>query len=124
MPITIDFSSGSLEQGSNMSKPEQHKTFINDLLGNGFIAKTIVEVGEDDAWSNVYFYNSSLSINDISSWDELQEYAIENEVYINVYDHNSKKRNGFWYDEDEVWIDMGAERIEEYENNVSNLHLE
>ena len=118
MAITIDFMAGDLEQGSNMEKPIQHISFINDLFGKGFTAKTISDEDEPDTWANIYFYNPTLSIADISCWQELEEYANENEVYINVYDHESKERNGYWYDEDEVWINMETEIVEEYEVNV------
>ena len=119
MSITIDFMSGDFEQGGNMDKPAQHTTFINDLFGKGFIAKTLLEEDDPDRWTNVYFYNSTLSMNDISAWEELGEYANENEVYINVYDHVSKERKGYWYDEDQEWIDMEENSGDEYEANAT-----
>ena len=118
MAITIDFIVGDLEQGCNMEKPFQHISFINDLFGKEFTAKTILDQDEPDTWVNIYFYNPTLSMDDVSCWQELEEYANENEVYIIVYDHESKERKGYWYDEDEVWINMETEIVEEYEANV------
>ena len=119
MAITIDFESGDFEQGSNMDKPAQHTTFINDLLGKGFTSKTIPDEAEEDAWVNVLFYNASLKIDDISCWDELGEYANENSLYIFVYDHDLKERKGYWYDEDQEWVDMTPGAREEYEANAA-----
>jgi hypothetical protein len=118
MAITIDISSGDLEQGSDMNKPAQHTTFISDLMGKGFSSKTITDEDDPDTWTSVYFYNPSVTMEDIASWDELGEYANENEVYINVYDHDSKERKGYWFDEDQEWIDMDTDSGEEYEANA------
>ena len=34
------------------------------------------------------------------------DFAIENELYVIVYDHNSKSRKGYWYDEEDEWIEQ------------------
>ena len=119
MAITIDFESGDFDQGSNLKKPAQHASFIKDLLGEGFKSKTILEEGEDDCWINVYFYNPSLTMSDVSCWDELGEYANENSLYVFVYDHALKEKKGYWYDEDQVWVDMESRECKEYEANAA-----
>jgi|GEM_PF-2679663 len=119
MPITIDFESGDFEQGSNMEKPVEHAAFIKAKVGKGFTSKTILEEGEENCWINVFFHNPSLSMNDITCWDELGEYANENSLYIFVYDHDLKVRKGYWYDEDQEWVDMTPGAREEYEANAA-----
>ena len=80
---------------------------------------TILDEGEDDAWTNVFFYNPSLSMSDISCWYGLGEYAKNNSLYIFVYDHELKERKGYWYDEDQEWLSMSPGTIDEYEKNAS-----
>jgi len=118
MAITIDFMSGSLKQGANMKMPDQHIHFIKSIFPTKFNSKIIFEKDDTNAWTNIYFYNPSLSIDDVSCWEELEVYAAAKEIYINVYDHKTKETKSFIYDEDEVWIDMETKLDEDYEVNA------
>jgi hypothetical protein len=34
------------------------------------------------------------------------DFAIHNELYVIVYDHDTKSRKGYWYDEDDEWVEL------------------
>ena len=52
-----------------------------------------------------------------SFYDELMDFSRENDLYVIVYDHNTKKRKGYWYDEEDEWVD--DEITEEMEKSIN-----
>jgi hypothetical protein len=41
---------------------------------------------------------------DPNYWELLKNFSRRYELYVLVYDHNSKIRYGYWYDEEPVWV--------------------
>ena len=41
---------------------------------------------------------------DPNYWEVIKKFSKINELYVLVYDHNSKIRYGYWYDEDDSWV--------------------
>lgn len=78
---------------------------------------------DNDGEINILMSYPELTFNDIL-WGELQEFGVSNMVYVIVYEHESKTRKGFWYDEDQEWVeqDMNEEdfrsTVESYEKNM------
>jgi len=91
------------------SETEKADTCVNvvvSLLGEPTKRVEVKDDEEDEESSYSILLNySDLSMNDVKIWDELQELGTDNEIYVLVYDHQTQQRNGFWYDEDDVWMD-------------------
>jgi hypothetical protein len=121
MAITIDIGSSNLVQSENLSLINQHIDFIASIWGHDIVSKTILDEQDANYWLNIYFYLPSVSKRSISQWDELENYAIENEVYIYVYEHDSKELNAFLFDEDEVWLEMEAKSGKVYEKYITDI---
>jgi hypothetical protein len=105
--ITIDFNSFWSEQ--DLLK-DSCIEFIQTILGPSKKV-TILKEDENDPESSfsVLLNYSEYTLNDFNFYEELMDFARENELYVIVYDHNTKSRKGYWYDEDDEWIeqDMG-----------------
>jgi hypothetical protein len=105
--VTIDFNSFWSEQDE---LKESCIEFIQNILGPSEKV-TILKEDENDPESSfsVFLNYSKYTLNDFNFYDELMDFARENELYVIVYDHNTKSRKGYWYDEDDEWIeqDMG-----------------
>ena len=41
---------------------------------------------------------------DPNYWELLKNFSRRYELYVLVYDHNSKIRYGYWYDEEPFWV--------------------
>ena len=102
--ITIDFNSFGSEQDE---LKESCIEFIQDILGPSEMV-TILKDDENDPESSfsVYINYSKFTLNNFSFYDELMDFARENELYVILYDHNTKSRKGYWYDEEDVWIEQ------------------
>ena len=102
--ITIDFNSFSPED-DNLK--ESCIEFIQDILGPSEKV-TILKDDENDPESSfsVYINYSKFTLNNFSFYDELMDFARENELYVILYDHNTKSRKGYWYDEEDDWIEQ------------------
>jgi hypothetical protein len=102
--ITIDFNSFWSEQDE---LKESCIEFIQDILGPSEKV-TILKDDENDPESSfsVYLNYSKFTLNDFSFYDELMDFARENELYVILYDHNTKSRKGYWYDEEDDWIEQ------------------
>jgi hypothetical protein len=120
MAITIDFMAGDYEQSRNRKKIDDHTSFIESTLGAGSLTKIIANKDDVDSWDNVYFFFDKLAFENIQCWDELEEYAKNNYIYIYLYDHNKKERKGFFYDEDDVWVNLPANEKVEQEYSKKN----
>ena len=81
--------------------------FIQDILGPSEKV-TILKDDENDPESSfsVYINYSKFTLNNFSFYDELMDFARENELYVILYDHNTKSRKGYWYDEEDDWIEQ------------------
>jgi len=102
--ITIDFNSFGSEQDK---LKESCIEFIQDILGPSEKV-TILKDDENDPESSfsVYINYSKFTLNNFSFYDELMDFARENELYVILYDHNTKSRKGYWYDEEDDWIEQ------------------
>jgi hypothetical protein len=100
--ITIDFNSFGSEQDA-LSKACVE--FIENIAGSSEKI-TILKEDEDDPESSysVLLNYSEYTLIDFEFYDELMDFASENELYVLVYDHNTKNRKGYWYDEEEDWV--------------------
>ena len=79
-------------------------------------------VNEDDSdpeagYSLLFFYKD-LSLNDFLFWDELYDFANETELYTIVYDHSTHIRKGYWYDEEDEWIEQEIGKQDSYLSNI------
>ena len=102
--ITIDFNTFWSEQ--NLLK-ETCIDFIHNILGPSDRV-TIKKDDESDSESSfsVYFNYSKYQLKGFGFFDELMDFAIHNELYVIVYDHDTKSRKGYWYDEDDEWVEL------------------
>jgi hypothetical protein len=102
--ITIDFNSFWFEQDE---LKESCIEFIQNILGPSD-KLTILKEDENDSESSfsVYFNYSNYQLNSFGFFDELMDFAIHNELYVIVYDHDTKSRKGYWYDEDDEWVEL------------------
>lgn len=102
--ITIDFNTFWNEQDELKDSCIE---YIYSILGPSE-KTTISKDDESDPESSfsIYLNYSNYTLNDFNFYDELMDFAIENELYVIVYDHNSKSRKGYWYDEDDEWIEQ------------------
>jgi hypothetical protein len=73
----------------------------------------ILKEDDDDPESefSVMMNYPGLTLDGFEYYDELMDYARENELYVIVFDHDTKYRKGYWYDEEQEWIEqfMGHE---------------
>jgi hypothetical protein len=106
------------------SEPEKADACVDivvSLLGEP--AKRLdVKDDEDDEESSysILLNYSHLKMEDIQIWDELQEMGTDNEIYVLVYDHETQQRIGFWYDEDDVWVERDMTGNDYYSKLMSN----
>jgi len=56
-----------------------------------------------------------LTFRDID-WGELRKFGLSEMVYIIVYDNENNVRKGFWYDEEDGWINQNL-------NELNNLKI-
>ena len=102
--ITIDFNSFCSNQND---LKESCIEFIQNILDTSEkITIQKEDVNDPESSFSVLLNYSMYSLNDFSFYDELMDFARENELYVIVYDHNTKKRKGYWYDEEEDWIEQ------------------
>lgn len=115
MPITINFNSIPAESDDLM---ENLDVQMDDSYGqpDKSLCKQEDE-GVDDSMWDCYYHYSKLTMEDVD-WNYLGLLGEENEVYVLVYDHESKTRKGYWYDEDAEWIEQNTGEILDYENLV------
>ena len=73
---------------------------------------------DPEAGYSVLFYYKDLSLNVFSFWDELFDFANETELYAIVYDHETHIRKGYWYDEDEEWIEQEVGEQDSYLSKI------
>ena len=113
MAITIHINS---IPGNSEDLIENFEVQMDDSYGqpDQTVCKAEDEGVEDSLW-DCYFHYANLSFDDVD-WDYLGLIGEENEVYVLVYDHESKTRKGFWYDEDAEWIEQQTGEISDYEN--------
>ena len=81
--------------------------FTESMIGSSKNLR-IVKEDENDTESSysVLFDYPDYNLDDFEFYNELRDFATENEVVVIVYDHDSKTRRGFWYDEDDEWIEQ------------------
>jgi hypothetical protein len=110
--ITIDFNSFWTDQND---LKESCIEFIQNILGTSEKI-TIQYEDENDPESSysVLLNYAKYSLHDFNFYDELMDFARENELYVVVYDHNTKKRKGYWYDEEEDWIEQEMDCSNQY----------
>lgn len=73
---------------------------------------------EEQSEYSALFYYKDLSLNEFSFWDELYDFANETELYVIVYDHSTHIRKGYWYDEEDEWIEQEVEEQDSYLCNI------
>lgn len=76
------------------------------------------DVSDSEAGYSLLFYYKDLSLNDFSFWDELYDFANETELYAIVYDHSTHIRKGYWYDEEDEWIEQEMGKQDNYLLNI------
>lgn len=101
--ITIDINSFWSEQ-NELSK--SCIEFVESIAGSAEKITILKEV-ENDPESNysVLLNYPDYKLVDFKFYDELMDFARENELYVIVFDHDTKHRKGYWYDEEEDWIE-------------------
>ena len=57
----------------------------------------------------IWFHYKSINMADFEFWTALETFAVKNEKYVVVYDHQNNKRKGYWYDEESEWIEQDVE---------------
>ena len=116
MAITIDFNIFWLGQEdlqaqciqfieANIETPDK-TTILNE------------DESDSEAGYSLLFYYKDLSLNDFSFWDELYDFANETELYAIVYDHSTHIRKGYWYDEEDEWIEQEVGAQDAYLSNI------
>jgi predicted ferric reductase len=79
--------------------------FTESLIGSSKNLRILKEDENDPESSySILLDYADFNLEDFEFYDELRDFATENEVVVIVYDHDSKTRKGFWYDEEDEWI--------------------
>lgn len=78
--------------------------FTESLIGSSANLRVLKEDENDPESYSILFDYAEYNLEDFEFYDELRDFATENEVVVIVYDHDSKTRKGFWYDEEDEWI--------------------
>ena len=88
-------------------KLQSCKEFMPLVISNLNAIKEIKEDPEDKE-SNIelifHYYDETL--NSHYAWNEMADFARQNELYVIVYDHDVFDRMGYWYDEQDEWIEQ------------------
>ena len=90
------------------------------LVINGLNAtKEIKEDPEDEeSCIELVFQYYDLTLNAHDAWNEMADFARQNELYVVVYDHDTYDRMGFWYDEQDEWIEQNFGENSHWESLV------
>ena len=107
--ITIDFNSFWKED--DLLKKSTIE-FIETNIGEPNKITLQKEIKEDlDSNYSIFFNYKDFHLHgdkegyfDPNYWGLLKNFSKINELYVLVYDHNSKIRYGYWYDEDDSWV--------------------
>jgi hypothetical protein len=114
--ITIDFNSFWSDQ---VDLKDTCVEFVESTVGSANKVVVLKEDNEDPESSFSLFFNyENLQLDDFEFYDDLMDFARENELYVIIYDHTSKMRKGYWYDEDEDWIEQEVGDVQQYMDNV------
>ena len=88
-------------------KLQSCREFMPLVISGPNAIKEIKEDPEDDE-SNIelifHYYDETLNSHD--AWNEMADFARQNELYVIVYDHDVFDRMGYWYDEQDEWIEQ------------------
>ena len=100
-------------------KLQSCKEFMPLVISGPNAIKEIKEDPEDDE-SNIelifHYYDETLNSHD--AWNEIADFARQNELYVIVYDHDVFDRMGYWYDEQDEWIEQNFGENEHFESLV------
>jgi len=107
--ITIDFN--SFWKDDNHLKKSTIE-FVKTNIGNPDKITLWKEIQEDEESNYSIFFNfkdfhlhgNKLGSFDPNYWEVLKNFSRINDLYVLVYDHNSKIRYGYWYDEEPLWV--------------------
>jgi len=116
MAITIDF---NIFWPGQEDLQAQCIEFIEANVGTP--DKTAIskeDESDEESGYSVLFYYKDFSIDSFSYWDELYDFANETELYVIVYDHFTHIRKGYWYDEEDEWIEQEVEEQDSYLSNI------
>ena len=102
--ITIDFNSFWNEDKDLKDSTIQ---FVESISGKPDKITIYREVEEDEESNYSIFFNyknyhlqgDQEGRFNSNLWEELKKFAKKNELYVIVYDHDSKMRFAYWYDE-------------------------
>lgn len=100
--ITIDFNIFSFEHEEMKQSCIEYVQNVAGTPGNITIRKEDEEDPESEY--SVHIHYPEYTLDKFEYYDELMDFARENELYVIVYDHDTKNRKGYWYDEEEDWI--------------------
>lgn len=106
--LTIEFTSFWPEQQALKQKCLDFMT-----MQAGDVNRIVVHLEDEsdpESSFSLLFHFSALLMDDFSLWDVLRGFAIANELYVLVYDHDSQRRKGYWYDEADEWIVQELEK--------------
>lgn len=116
MAITIDF---NIFWPGQEDLQTQCIEFIEANIGSPDKTTTLKEDDSDpESGYSLLFYYKDLSLKEFSFWDELYDFANETELYVLVYDHSTHIRKGYWYDEEEDWIEQEVGEQDSYLSNI------
>ena len=107
--ITIDFN--SFWKGDDLLKKSTIE-FIKTTIGDPDKITLWKEAKEDPESNYSIFFNfkgfhlhgDKQGYFDPNYWEVIKKFSKINELYVLVYDHNSKIRYGYWYDGDDSWV--------------------
>jgi hypothetical protein len=100
--ITIAFDSFWFEQ---TDKKEACINFVEEIVGPS--EKIIIskeEENDPESSFSIFLIYSNHSIEKFEYYDELMDFSRENELYVTLYDHDTKHSKSYQYDEDENWF--------------------
>jgi len=69
-------------------------------------------------FDNLHLHGDKLGYFDPNYWEVIKTSSKINELYVLVYDHNSKIRYGYWYDEKDSWVYQNIGHYKPYLLNI------
>lgn len=84
--------------------------FTENLVGIPDDVEIIMDDEEDpDSSYTISLKFNALNLKSFEYYDAFMDFANENEVHVIVNDPETKTRRGYWFDEDDVWIDQNMD---------------
>ena len=118
MGILIDIGTTNINQSVNPNLINEYSNQILDIFKKVEKIKIINDKKDSTSWTNVFYFLSTIEIKDITCWDTLENLAIENQLYVTIVDIKTKEKIAYFFDEDEVWLDLKNGLNKDYEEFI------